>query len=145
MGVIVELNNYSEISKPNIHYTEEKKLNNCNSSYYSASDRQQPQLCVSAQYCDTFVQEKEEKCVKDYLKSKMKGLKKLKKKMGFGKFDVSDWEDHLQILTCLPCFSCHMFHYYFHYPLPTYTIFHFLIFCIGLHIFSENNLTPLFT
>ncbi|KAI5740930.1 hypothetical protein M8J76_008595 [Diaphorina citri] len=83
MGVIVELNNYSEISKPNIHYTEEKKLNNCNSSYYSASDRQQPQLCVSAQYCDTFVQEKEEKCVKDYLKSKMKGLKKLKKKMGF--------------------------------------------------------------
>lgn len=81
MGVIVEINN-SELINPNNNkdnHCVEKKINN--SSYCEKSVKQEAKFCESS---------KEDKCVKDYLKSKMKGLKKLKKKMGFGKFDVSE-------------------------------------------------------
>lgn len=82
MGVIVELaNNYSEVSKPHFkpnNYPEGKKLNNSNCEYFSDSAKRQSSDINT-------LAEREDKCVKDYLKSKMKGLKKLKKKMGFGK------------------------------------------------------------
>lgn len=79
MGVIVEFNN-SDLFKPNNkdNFCVVKKLTNSTSLLCEKSVKPE------AKFCDLV---KEDKCVKDYLKNKMKGLKKLKKKMGFGKLD----------------------------------------------------------
>lgn len=79
MGVIVELNNTDQLSSKDNFYVEKKP----NNSYYCEKS-----VTPEPKFSDCSVpvfHDREEKCVKDYLKSKMKGLKKLKRKMGFGK------------------------------------------------------------
>uniref|UniRef100_A0A8D8VV35 Uncharacterized protein n=1 Tax=Cacopsylla melanoneura TaxID=428564 RepID=A0A8D8VV35_9HEMI len=106
MGVIVELNsNYPSSELCLRNYSEDLKKANNRASYHSDSVKplNNSQFCAPlnsgqllnrgqpiniSQFCDIVkpVESKpEDKCVKDYLKSKMKGLKKLKRKMGFGK------------------------------------------------------------